>query len=99
MPPKFPIVSRVVDGPSSIRNLKDQTEFRSVCGFRKDLAFGAEEGVAIHLMRIQDSKKHYHKKTTEYYYVTGGEGELELDGKVYPIHEGDLVVIRPGTVH
>jgi mannose-6-phosphate isomerase-like protein (cupin superfamily) len=99
MPPKHPIVSRLVHGPSSIRNLEQQTEFRSICGFRKDLVMAPEEGVAIHLMRIQDSKKHYHKITTEYYYVTEGEGELELDGEIYPIQAGDLVVIKPGTVH
>ena len=99
MPPKFPIVSSVTHGQSSIRRLADQQEFRSVCGMRRDLILGQEEGVAVHVMRIGDSKKHYHKVTTEYYYVTDGEGELELDGTVYPLAKGDLAVVRPGTVH
>ena len=40
---------------------------------------------------IDDSKQHYHREMTEFYYVLRGGGEMVLDGESTPIREGDLV--------
>jgi mannose-6-phosphate isomerase-like protein (cupin superfamily) len=50
-------------------------------------------------MRISDSRKHMHKRTTEYYYVTEGVGEIELDDETVPIAKGDMIIVPPGVAH
>lgn len=84
----------------SLRRLAEQEEFRSVCGFRRDLV-GGDEGqpVRLHQMRIEDSTKHYHLRTWEYYYVVSGSGEIELDDETRTITAGDCVVVPPGVRH
>jgi mannose-6-phosphate isomerase-like protein (cupin superfamily) len=85
---------------ATVRRLGDQDEFRSVCGMRRDLVGPAEdEPLLFHYMRIHDSRKHYHRKTIEYYYVTEGRGEMELDGEVVPIEKGDMIVVPTGVWH
>ena len=55
---------------------------------------------SVHLVEIsRDSRTHYHKGFTETYYFLEGEGQMELDGKLYPVKPGMSVMIRPGTRH
>lgn len=85
---------------ATVRRLADQDEFRSVCGMRRDLVGPAEdEPVLFHYMRIHDSRKHYHRKTIEYYYVVEGTGEMELDGETVAIAKGDMIVVPTGVWH
>jgi mannose-6-phosphate isomerase-like protein (cupin superfamily) len=87
-------------GEATVRRLSDQDEFRSTCGMRRDLlAAGEADPVRVHYLRIGDSKRHVHRKTTEYYYVTEGVGEIELDDDTVPIAKGDLIVVPPGVWH
>ena len=45
---------------------------------------------SMHVVEIsKDSRPHYHKKTTEIYYVLEGEGHLEI--------EKDKVPLKPGV--
>ena len=48
---------------------------------------------------VKNAERHYHKKTTEYYYVLQGQGKLFLDGNKIDIKQGDLITIKPGVVH
>jgi mannose-6-phosphate isomerase-like protein (cupin superfamily) len=67
---------------------------------RRDLVGPAEkEPVQFHYMRIHDSRKHYHRKILEYYFVAEGDGEMELDNEVVRIGKGDMIVVPPGTWH
>ena len=85
---------------ATVRKLGDQDEFRSVCGMRRDLVGpGEEEPLLFHYMRIHDSRKHFHKKTIEYYFVVEGVGEMELDGETVPISKGDMIVVPTGVWH
>ena len=85
---------------ATVRRLADQDEFRSVCGMRRDLVGPAEdEPLLFHYMRIHDSRKHYHRKTIEYYYVVEGTGEMELDGETVAIGKGDMIVVPTGVWH
>ena len=71
------------------------------CGITKR-AFVQESGgiASIHRVVIQeDAKVHYHKKTTEIYYVLNGTGQIELDGDLIDIGPGVSVLIRPGCRH
>lgn len=57
------------------------------------------ESVAFSHLKISDAKKHYHEKTTEFYYVLKGRGLLEVDDGSIPLDEGTLVMIKPGVAH
>ena len=83
-----------------IRRLEDIEMVRGVCGFRRSLITAEDTDVAnvSHLV-IDDSKMHYHREMTEFYYVLSGGGEMVLDGEITPIAEGDLVLIPPGVRH
>jgi mannose-6-phosphate isomerase-like protein (cupin superfamily) len=66
---------------------------RAITGKDTDLA-------SIHLVIIsKDSKLHYHKKLTEFYYVLEGEGELLLNEDVVKLEPHILVMIKPMTRH
>jgi mannose-6-phosphate isomerase-like protein (cupin superfamily) len=85
---------------ATVRRLAEQGEWRSTCGMRRDLLAAVEHGpVRIHVLRIHDSRKHWHRRTIEYYFVTEGLGEIELDDETVPIAAGDLVVVPPGVWH
>lgn len=45
------------------------------------------------------TKKHYHKKLTEFYYVIGGSLEVELDGVREKLEKGSIIQIMPHTNH
>ncbi len=66
---------------------------RAITGMDNDLA-------SIHVVTIsRDSKLHYHKKLTEFYYVLEGEGELQLNDDVIKLEPHTLVMIKPLTKH
>ena len=66
---------------------------RAITGADTDLA-------SIHLVTIsKDSRLHYHKKLTEFYYVLEGEGELQLNDDVIKLKPHILVMIKPMTRH
>ncbi len=50
-------------------------------------------------MDIDGSKPHYHKRSTELYYVLEGRGSIFLDGVEHPVSKGSLVHIPPRVVH
>ncbi len=66
---------------------------RAITGKDTDLA-------SIHVVTIsKDSKIHYHRNTTEFYYVLEGEGELLLNDDIVGIKPGTIVMIKPLTRH
>ena len=83
-----------------IRRLGNIEMVRGVCGFRRSMITAEDSAVAnvSHLV-IDDSKEHYHREMTEFYYVLRGGGEMVLDGESTPIQEGDLILIPPGVRH
>lgn len=55
---------------------------------------------SIHMVEISDhAELHYHKLTTEIYFVLEGSGHMELDGTVVPVHPGMSILIKPGCRH
>ena len=83
-----------------IKRAGDRSEFRSVCGFRKNVLTPADQTrVSISHLRINESREHYHKVLEEVYFVLKGEGVMVLNGERFPIAEGDAVVVRPGVRH
>jgi mannose-6-phosphate isomerase-like protein (cupin superfamily) len=83
-----------------IRRLGDIEMVRGVCGFRRSMITADDTDVAnVSYLVIDDSKEHYHREMTEFYYVLRGGGDMVLDGEVTSIREGDLVLIPPGVRH
>ncbi len=74
---------------------------RCPCGFTKRAFADLPGGVAsLHIVDIQeDSRTHYHKKMTEIYLVLEGEGQMELDGHLFPVKPMTAIYIQPGCRH
>lgn len=76
---------------------------RSTCGWRDRLISREDEALHpaawAHAVDIDGSKPHFHKRSTELYYVLEGEGTVSLDGVEHPVKKGSMVHIPPGVVH
>lgn len=74
---------------------------RCPCGWaRRAFATGENTVATMHLVDIEsDSQPHYHRRMTELYLVLEGEGEVELDGEVFPVKPLTAIFIRPGCRH
>jgi len=76
---------------------------RSACGWRDRLISREDVGLSpaawAHAVDIDGAKLHYHKRSTELYYVLDGGGTVSLDGAEHPVQKGSLVHIPPGVVH
>src|SRR5688572_6948772 len=90
-------------GPLLVRHQGHTPRERSTCGWRDRLI--SREDVALspaawaHAVDIDGAKLHYHKRSTELYYVLDGEGVVLLDGEEQAVRKGSLVHIPPGVVH
>lgn len=76
---------------------------RSACGWRcrlisrEDAAL--EPAAWAHAVDIDGAKLHYHRRSTELYYVLDGSGVVVLDGIEHPVTKGSLIHIPPGVIH
>lgn len=88
--------------PALIRHEAEAPRERSSCGWRYRLISreDASNGVAAwaHAVDIDGARPHYHRRSTELYYVLGGEGSVVLDGVEHAVRPGTLVHIPPGVV-
>lgn len=76
---------------------------RSTCGWRHRLLSREDAPLNpaawAHAVDIDGARPHYHRRSTELYYVLDGEGTVTLDGAVHPVRRGSIVHIPPGVVH
>jgi mannose-6-phosphate isomerase-like protein (cupin superfamily) len=74
---------------------------RCPCGFaRRAFADASNTTATLHLVDIQeDSRTHYHKRMTEMYLILEGEGQMELDGELFPVGPMTAIFIKPGCRH
>ena len=47
----------------------------------------------------QEAVRHYHRDTTEVYYILEGSGKIELNGAWHDVDPGTVIWIEPGTRH
>ena len=71
------------------------------CGSARRAFAGAGGQVAsVHVVDIQrDARTHYHRRMTEIYVVLAGEGQIELDGQLFPVKPMTAICIQPGCRH
>jgi mannose-6-phosphate isomerase-like protein (cupin superfamily) len=90
-------------GPLLIRHEGHTPRERSACGWRDRLISREDVSLApaawAHAVDIDGAKLHYHKRSTELYYVLEGGGSIMLDGVAHEVSRGSLVHIPPGVVH
>ena len=84
-----------------VRHEDEVPRERSTCGWRDRLISREDSNVAAwaHAVDIDGAREHYHKRSTELYYVLDGEGVVLLNGDEHPVRKGSLVHIPPGVVH
>jgi quercetin dioxygenase-like cupin family protein len=84
-----------------VRHEGETPRERSACGWRDRLISREDTDVAAwaHAVDIDGAREHYHKRSTELYYVLEGQGTVALDGVEHPVRAGSLVHIPPGVVH
>ena len=92
-----------VSGPVLIRHEGHTPRERSTCGWR-DRLISREDAIFspaawAHAVDIDGAKLHYHKRSTELYYVLDGSGTVSLDGAEHSVFKGSLVHIPAGVVH
>ena len=70
------------------------------CGTSRRAFAAPDSPASVHLVDISiDAQTHYHKRLTETYVILEGEGQMELDGKLFPIRPGNTIRIKPGCRH
>jgi mannose-6-phosphate isomerase-like protein (cupin superfamily) len=76
---------------------------RSTCGWRDRLISHEDRELQpaawAHAVDIDGAKLHFHKRSTELYYVLDGKGIVLLDGQEHAVEKGSIVHIPPGVVH
>jgi len=83
-----------------VRHIEDVEPVPCPCGWSTRLITRRDTPVAnLHVTHIRDSRKHYHKDCTEYYYILEGSGTMELDGDTVQLRPGTAIVIPPGVAH
>jgi mannose-6-phosphate isomerase-like protein (cupin superfamily) len=84
-----------------VRSAENAPEvIHSLCGeSRRVITHRDTPEINIHITHILDGVKHYHKRTTEVYYVFEGKGKLELDDETLEVKPGTTALIPPGVRH
>jgi mannose-6-phosphate isomerase-like protein (cupin superfamily) len=90
-------------GPVLIRHEGHTARERSTCGWRDRLISHEDATLSpaawAHAVDIDGARLHFHRRSTELYYVISGSGSVVLDGVEHPVAPGSLVHIPPGVVH
>jgi mannose-6-phosphate isomerase-like protein (cupin superfamily) len=83
-----------------VRKLAEAPTVRSECGqSTRPLTYQDTDVCNLHVAFITDSTKHYHRETTEVYYILEGHGKMELNDDVIDIEPGLIIYIEPLVAH
>jgi len=84
-----------------IEQLDEIDAVRCPCGASRRAFVSPDNPTAtVHMVDISaDSRAHYHKKLTETYFVLEGVGKMELDGELFDLRPGTVVLIKPLCRH
>lgn len=90
------------EGLATIVRDEQQTSVeQSLCGTRRRLLSRDDQNVAAwaHVVEMDGSQPHVHRRATELYYVLEGEESIVLDGNERKVRAGTIAHIPPGVVH
>ena len=101
--PPAEIFASSSSGAVLVRHEGQTARERSTCGWRDRLISHEDIPLApaawAHAVDIDGAKLHFHKRSTELYYVLEGAGTVSLDGVEHAVTKGSLLHIPPGVVH
>jgi len=90
MPMTSPSRSAADSGPVLVRHEGHTQRERSACGWRDRLISHEDCSLSpaawVHAVDIDGAKRHYHKRSTELYYVLEGSGSVILGDVAHPGH-------------
>lgn len=84
-----------------VRSVQDADSNQITCGIMRKLtdAKDSKGFDFVHVTITDPTKKHYHKKLTEVYFVLKGAIEVELDDKIEHLQKGEMIMVFPNTNH
>jgi mannose-6-phosphate isomerase-like protein (cupin superfamily) len=83
-----------------IKKLAEVSGVPCPCGLSTRLLTAADGApCSLHVTAIRDSVRHYHRETTEVYYILEGTGKIELNDDWHALEPGTVIWIEPGTRH
>lgn len=83
-----------------VRKLADAPSVPCPCGISTRPLTVADGGpCSLHVTAITNSERHYHRETTEIYYILEGVGKIELDGDWFEVEPQTTIHIPAGTRH
>ena len=87
--------------PHLVKRVESATSEQITCGIMRKLTDKNDfKNIDFAHVTITDStKKHYHKKLTEVYYVLRGSIDVEVDGKTEHVEKDQMIMIFPNTNH
>jgi mannose-6-phosphate isomerase-like protein (cupin superfamily) len=77
---------------------KDGSEIRELLAYRNS-AIRNQSLAEARLPVGASTQEHYHAKTEEVYFITGGCGRMRIEGEVSEVKTGDAIAIPPGKKH
>lgn len=82
------------------RSLDEIEPIPCPCGSSRRIITAADDAVmGLHVTEIRGAEAHFHRRTTEIYYVLEGEGRLIAGGSGFDLSPGTAAYIPPGCVH
>ena len=87
--------------PHVVTRKGDTSPEKITCGIMRGLVKSKDfDKLDIaHIKITKTTKKHYHNKLTEFYYILKGILNVNIDGNIENLKEGDIIMISPGTIH
>lgn len=83
-----------------VRDVASAPKVPCPCGIStRALSAADTELCSLHVTCIKDSVKHYHRETTEVYYILEGWGRMELNNDVITVEPGKVIYVEPLTRH
>ena len=82
------------------RRLADAESVPCPCGIStRPLPTAAGAPCSLHVTTIADSTRHYHRDTTEVYFILDGRGKMELNGEWIDVEPEQTIWIPAGVRH
>lgn len=84
-----------------IRKVKGSKPREISCGILRGLTSSRDFNKMdfAHVTISEPTKRHFHKKLTEVYFVLSGSIVVEADGKKERLKKGEMIMIFPNTKH
>jgi len=77
---------------------KDGSEIRELLAYRNSCI--KNQSLAEARLPVGSATdRHYHPKSEEIYFITHGNGRMEIEGEVQEVKIGDSIAIPPGKAH